>query len=72
MVHVLILQLLQGGLRFFEDLLLPGEQLGAEIFALPLVHEGLFLRGPVTFEFVQHRSRIRARQPKGPTAAQLI
>src|SRR3954471_21408162 len=43
MVLVLVLQVLQGVARLFEDLVLPHQELGAEIFALALAHEGLFV-----------------------------
>ena len=50
MVLVLVLKVLQCVARFFQDFVLPDEQLGAEIFALALVHERLFLGRPVAVE----------------------
>ena len=46
-ILVLVLQVLQRVARLFQDVVLPDEQLGAEIVALPLIHEGFFVGGPV-------------------------
>jgi len=40
-VLVLVLQVLEGILRIAKDVVLPGQQLLAEVLALPLVHERL-------------------------------
>src|SRR6185312_13655637 len=53
MIDVLLLQGLQGEFRFLEDLVLPGQELGAEIVALALVHERLFFRGSVVLQLFQ-------------------
>jgi hypothetical protein len=47
MVLVLVLEMLQRLLGYLEDILPPGEQLVAEILPLALVHERLFVGGPV-------------------------
>src|SRR5258708_2035388 len=52
-VDVLLLQGLQGELRFLEDLVLPAEQLQAKIFALTLVHERLFFGRSVVLQLFQ-------------------
>ena len=43
MIVVLALQMLQGFLGFFQDVLAPGAQPFAEIVPLALIHEGLFV-----------------------------
>lgn len=50
---VLILQVLERFPALAQNVLLPGEQLVAEIFPLPLVHEGLVFARPV-FVVVVH------------------
>jgi hypothetical protein len=47
MVLVLVLEMLQRLLGYLEYILPPGEQLVAEILPLALVHERLFVGGPV-------------------------
>src|ERR1700726_3612692 len=47
MVLALVLEMLQRLLGLLEDILPPVEQLQAEIFPLALIHEGLFVGGPV-------------------------
>src|ERR1044072_4694673 len=53
MVLVLVLQVLQRIARFPQDLVLPHLQLGAEILALPLVHERLSVGRPITVQAVE-------------------
>jgi hypothetical protein len=53
MIDVLVLKLLKRALRLLQNVFLPGEELGAEIFALPLIHERLFFRRPVGLQLVQ-------------------
>ena len=55
MIDVLFLQRLQRDLRFAEDFILPGQQLGAEIVALPLIHERLFFSRPVVLQLFQRQ-----------------
>src|ERR1043165_443126 len=52
MVLVLVLEMLQGVPRLPQDLVLPDLQLGAEVLALPLVHERLFVGRPVAVEAI--------------------
>jgi hypothetical protein len=47
MVLVLVMEMLQRLLGYLEDILPPSEQLVAEIIPLALVHERLFVGGPV-------------------------
>src|SRR5215469_10577953 len=52
-VHILLLQGLQGELRFLEDLVLPVQELDAKIFALTLIHERLFFGRSVVLQLFQ-------------------
>src|SRR5262249_18337081 len=52
-VDVLLLQGLQGELRFLEDLVLPAGQLQAKIFALTLVPERLFFGRSAVLQLFQ-------------------
>src|SRR3954452_7944489 len=54
-VHVLLLQGLQGELGLFEDLILPGEELHTEVLLLPVVHERLFFGRSVVFQLFHGR-----------------
>src|SRR6185295_4073073 len=53
MIDVLFLEGLQSDLRFPQDLVLPRQQLGAKIIALPVVHERLFFRGSIILQLFQ-------------------
>src|SRR5258708_35052065 len=53
MIDVLFLERLQGDPRFPQDLVLPRQQLGAEIIALALVHERLFFGGAIILQLIQ-------------------
>src|SRR3984957_15901536 len=53
MIDVLLLERLQRDLRFPQDLVLPGQELGAEIIALALVHERLFFGRSIVLQLFQ-------------------
>src|SRR5216684_1021768 len=53
MIDVFLLQGLQRDLRFPQDLVLPGQELGAEIVALAVVHERLFFGRTVVLQLFQ-------------------
>src|SRR5215213_5742842 len=44
--------MLQGIARLFEDFVLPHQELGAEVFALALAHEGLFVGWAIAVQAV--------------------
>src|SRR6185369_6762233 len=54
MILILLLKMLQRFLGFLEYVLSPGEQLGAKIFPLALVHKRLLVGRPIVFGFGQH------------------
>src|SRR5665213_2183016 len=56
MVLVLILQVLQGILGLFQDVVAPDRKLLTKILPLPLVHERLFFGRPVDLALVLGRS----------------
>src|SRR5262245_62812977 len=62
MVLVLGLQVGQGFLGLLEDLLLPREQLLAEILPLALIHEGLFVGRSVELVLVEYCHAILLRR----------
>src|SRR3954454_5004510 len=51
MVLILIVEMLERLLGFFDYVLLPGEQLRAEVLPLALIHERLFVGGSVIPDF---------------------
>src|SRR6185437_550209 len=53
MIDVLFLERLQRDPRFPQDLVLPCEQLGAKVIALPVVHERLFFGGSISLQLFQ-------------------
>ncbi len=57
MILALVLEMLQRLLRLLEDLLAPIEQFEPEIFALPFVHERLFVGRTVNPHQVRGRFR---------------
>src|SRR4029079_3879549 len=57
-IHILVLQMLQGVLGLFEDVFPPNRELLAGILLLPLVHERLFLGRPVMLPLVLGRRSI--------------
>src|SRR5207248_7075656 len=71
MIDVLFLQRLQRDSRFPQDLVLPGQKLGAKIIALPVVHERLFFGGSIILQLFQGQpifickanERFRSRAP---------
>src|ERR1700719_2249381 len=66
MVLVLVLQVLQGIARLFEDFLAPDEQALAEVIPLALVHERLLVGRPVGFSvFPRHALRLHALNSLG-------
>src|SRR5262245_11813030 len=52
MILVLVLEMLQRLLGLLQDFLLPGEKLLAEVLPLALVHERLFVGGPIVLVLV--------------------
>src|SRR5262249_31623219 len=68
-VDVLFLQRLQRDFRLAEDLVLPGQELGAEIVALPLVHERLFFSRPVVLQLFQRQPCPCQAEGTGPLRA---
>src|SRR6185312_2175426 len=54
MVLVLFLKMLEGLLGFLQDVLAPGQQFRAKVFALALIHERLLVGGPIALGFRQH------------------
>ena len=54
MILVFFLQMLQRFLGFLENIFPPREQLRAEILALALVHERLFIGRPIVLGLGQH------------------
>src|ERR1700733_16098509 len=80
MIDVLLLERLQRDLRFPQDLVLPGQELGAKIIALALVHERLFFGRSIVLQLFQGQPifhlRCRAlaalREEKAPRAAPYI
>src|SRR3954447_25841558 len=73
-VHILLLQGLQGELGLFEDLILPGEELQAEVLLLPIVHERLFFGRSVVFQLFQGRPIFLSddsRTERGPLSGAL-
>jgi hypothetical protein len=72
MIDVLFLERLQGDPRFPQDLVLPGQQLGAKIIALAIVHERLFFGGSIIFQLFQGQPICSTRRPEnGPSARAL-
>src|SRR5438105_1077645 len=71
MIDVLFLQRLQRDSRFPQDLVLPGQKLGAKIVALAVVHERLFFGGSIILQLFQGQpifickanERFRSRAP---------
>src|SRR5215218_7724920 len=57
-IHILVLQMLQGVLGLFEDVFPPNRELLAEILLLPLIHERLFLGRPVILALVLGRRSV--------------
>ena len=53
MIDIFFLQGLKRDPRLLENFILPGQQLGAEIIALALVHERLFFGGSIVFQLFQ-------------------
>jgi hypothetical protein len=71
-IDVLFLQGLQRDARFPEDLVLPGQQLGAEIIALPVVHERLFFGRSIVLQLFQGQPTLTSEAAgKGLTARAL-
>ena len=66
MILVLGLEMGQRLLGLFEDLLLPREQLLAEILPLALIHEGLFVGRSVGLGLVQYSGAILLRRHCNP------
>src|SRR5262245_63929389 len=66
MILVLGLQVGQCLLGLLQDLLLPVEQLLAKIFALPLVHERLFVGRPVALALVKYCDAVLLRRHCNP------
>src|SRR5689334_1499331 len=54
MILIFFLKVLQRFFGFLEYVLSPGEQLGAKVFALALVHKRLLVGRPIIFRFGQH------------------
>src|SRR3954465_4832679 len=72
-IDVLFLQRLQRDPRLPQDLVFPGQQLGAEVIALALVHERLFFGRPIVLQFFQGPtpSAFLLWRTKGPSAPAL-
>src|SRR5262252_8234751 len=71
MIDILFLQRLQREFRLPQNLVLPRQQLGAEIIALPVVHERLFFGRPVVLQLFQGQPIFvfAGASPLGPQAA---
>jgi hypothetical protein len=65
-VLALVLKMLERLLGFPQDVLPPIEQFQLEILPLPLVHEGLFLAGPVEFTIRPKVWRVGSAVPNRP------
>src|ERR1700682_2183333 len=72
MIDVLFLQRLQRDSRFPQDLVLPGQQLGAKIIALAVVHERLFFGGSVVLQLFQGQPDCDARRAEKGRSARAL
>jgi hypothetical protein len=68
MVLILVLKMLERVLGFLQDLVLPGEQLGAEVLALSVIHKRLFFGRPVAVQaklvFFGRPGSVLVRRPR--------
>src|SRR6476646_8654172 len=72
-IDVLFLQGLQRDSRFAEYLVLPGQQLGAKVIALAVVHERLFFGGSIVLQLFQGQPIFTCKAGrKGSVRARLI